>query len=214
MVAPEELLDHVRGWIRLWITIPNAVSARRALERDLLVVLDEMPRLGYLKPVMDGYNMAAGKGIHFWSFAQSISALDAAWGKENRTTLTHLAEVVQVLGFPRMDADGAEELSKAIGSATWESRSENVSGTVQEGRLMASSQSQADETVSTVKERLVTPDDLMTMGPDEQYVVATAKDMPRDALHLRHARYWARPDSRRLADPNPFVLRKRAAADA
>ena len=64
--------------------------------------------------------------------------------------------------------------------------------------------------MSTVKERLVTPDDLM--GPDEQYVVATAKDMPRDALHLRHARYWTRPDSRRLADPNPFVLRKRAAA--
>ena len=214
VVAPEELLDHVKGWIRLWITIPNAVPARRALERDLLVVLDEMPRLGYLKPVMDGYNMAAGKGIHFWSFAQSISALDAAWGKEHRTTLTHLAEVVQVLGFPRMDADGAEELSKAIGSATWESRSENVSGTVQEGRLMASSQSQAGETVSTVKERLVTPDDLMTMGPDEQYVVATAKDMPRDALHLRHARYWARPDSRRLADPNPFVLRKRAAVGA
>ena len=78
MVAPEELLDHVKGWLRLWITIPNAVPARRALERDLLVVLDEMPRLGYLKPVMDGYNMAAGKGIHFWSFAQSISALDAA----------------------------------------------------------------------------------------------------------------------------------------
>ena len=72
--------------------------------------------------------------------------------------------------------------------------------------------SQAGETVSTVKERLVTPDDLM--GPDEQYVVAIAKDMPRDALHLRHARYWTRPDSRRLADPNPFVLRKRAAADA
>ena len=52
---------------------PGAVPARRALERDLLVVLDEMPRLGYLKPV----GMAAGKGIHFRSFAQSISALDA-----------------------------------------------------------------------------------------------------------------------------------------
>ena len=58
----------------------------------------------------------------------------------------------------------------------------------------------------------MTPDDLMTLGPDEQYVVATAKDMPRDALHLRHARYWTRPDSQRLADPNPFVLRKRVAA--
>ena len=52
----------------------------------------------------------------------------------------------------------------------------------------------------------------MTLGPDEQYVVAAAKDMARDALRLRHARYRARPDSRRLADPNPFVLRKRAAA--
>ena len=104
-------------------------------------------------------------------------------------------------GFPR--ADGAEELSN--GSATRKSRSENV--TVQEGCPTASSQ--AGETVSTVKERLVTPDDLM--GPDEQYVVATAKDMPRDALHLRHARYPARPNSRQLADPNPFVLRKRAA---
>ena len=147
VVAPEELLDHVRGWIRSWITISNAVPARRALKRDLLVVLDEIPRLGYLKPVMDGYNMAVGNGIHFWSFAQSISALAATWGKEHRATLTHLAEVVQVLGFPRMDADGAEELSKAVVSATFESRSENVSGTIQEGRLMASSQFQAGETV-------------------------------------------------------------------
>ena len=81
--------------------------------------------------------------------------------------------------------------------------------TIQGARLMASSQ--AGETVSTVKERLVTPDDLMTLGPDEQYVVATARDMPRDALHLRRARYWMRRDSRRLADPNPFVLRKAGA---
>ena len=122
MVAPEELLGHVRGWIRPWI--PNAVPARRA--RDLLVVLDEMPRLGYLKPVMDG--MAAGREIQFWSFVHS--ALDATWGKEHQTKLTHLAEVLQVLGFPR--ADGAEELSN--GSATWESRSENVSYDMQHRR--------------------------------------------------------------------------------
>ena len=48
MAAPEEPLDHVRGWIRT--TIPNAVPARRALERDLLVVLDEMPRLADPNP--------------------------------------------------------------------------------------------------------------------------------------------------------------------
>ena len=36
--------------------------------------------------------------------------------------------------------------------------------------------------------------------------------MPRDALHLHHARYWRRRDSGYLADPNPFVLRKQRAA--
>ena len=107
VVAPEETIEHVKGWIRLWIAIPNAVAGMRALERDLLIVIDEMPRLGYLKPVMDGYTMAAGKGVHFWCFAQSISALDSTWGKEHRKTLLHLAELVQVLGFPRTDAEGA-----------------------------------------------------------------------------------------------------------
>ena len=116
VVAPEETVEHVKGWLRLWVAIPNAVAGRTPLERDMLIVIDEMPRIGFLKPVMDGYTMAAGKGVHFWCFAQSISALDSSWGKEHRRTLLHLAEVVQVLGFPRTDAEGAEELSKAIGN--------------------------------------------------------------------------------------------------
>ena len=213
VVAPEETVEHVKGWLRLWVAIPNAVAGMKPLERDLLIVIDEMPRIGYLKPVMDGYTMAAGKGVHFWCFAQSISALDTSWGKEHRKTLIHLAELVQVLGFPRTDAEGAEELSKAIGTATFEGRTESRSGTIAESRIVtANTQWQAGESTSLVRERLVTPDELMTLGPDRQYVIAAAKDMPRDALHLHHARYWVRRDARFLADPNPFVLRKERAA--
>ena len=187
----------------------------KPLERDMLIVIDEMPRIGFLKPVMDGYTMAAGKGVHFWCFAQSISALDSSWGKEHRRTLLHLAEVVQVLGFPRTDAEGAEELSKAIGTATFEGRTESRSGTIAESRIVTSNtQWQAGESRSLVRERLVTPDELMTLGPDRQYVIAAAKDVPRDALHLHHARYWERRDSLFLADANPFVLRKKRAAEA
>ena len=212
VVAPEETVEHVKGWLRLWVAIPNAVAGRKPLERDMLIVIDEMPRIGFLKPVMDGYTMAAGKGVHFWCFAQSISALDSSWGKEHRKTLLHLAEVVQVLGFPRTDAEGAEELSKAIGTATFEGRTESKSGTVAESRIVtANTQWQAGESRTLVRERLVTPDELMTLGPDRQYVIAAAKDLPRDALHLHHARYWERRDSSWLADPNPFVLRKREA---
>ena len=212
VVAPEETIEHVKGWLRLWVAIPNAVAGIEPLKRDLLIVIDEMPRIGFLKPVMDGYTMAAGKGVHFWCFAQSISALDSSWGKEHRKTLLHLAELVQVLGFPRTDAEGAEELSKAIGTATFEGRTESRSGTIAESRIVtANTQWQAGESRSLVRERLVTPDELMTLGPDRQYVIAAAKDMPRDALHLHHALYWRRPDARWLADPNPFVLRKKQA---
>ncbi len=214
VVAPEETIEHVKGWLRLWVAIPNAVAGIKPLERDLLIVIDEMPRLGYLKPVMDGYTMAAGKGVHFWCFAQSISALDSSWGKEPRKTLLHLAELVQILGFPRTDAEGAEELSKAIGTATYEARTENRSGTIAENRIVtANTQWQAGDSRALVRERLITPDELMTLGPDHQYVIASPKDMPRDALHLHHARYWHRWDSRNLADPNPFVIRKQRAAE-
>ena len=214
VVAPEETIEHVKGWLRLWVAIPNAVAGIKPLERDLLIVIDEMPRLGYLKPVMDGYTMAAGKGVHFWCFAQSISALDSTWGKEHRKTLLHLAELVQILGFPRTDAEGAEELSKAIGTATFEARTENRSGTIAENRIVtANTQWQAGDSRALVRERLITPDELMTLGPDRQYIIASPKDMPRDALHLHHARYWRREDSRDLADPNPFVIRKERAAE-
>ena len=214
VVAPEETIEHVKGWLRLWVAIPNAVAGIKPLERDLLIVIDEMPRLGYLKPVMDGYTMAAGKGVHFWCFAQSISALDSTWGKEHRKTLLHLAELVQILGFPRTDAEGAEELSKAIGTATFEARTENRSGTIAENRIVtANTQWQAGDSRALVRERLITPDELMTLGPDRQYVIASPKDMPRDALHLHHARYWRRGDSRDLADPNPFVIRKERAEE-
>ncbi len=213
VVVPEETIEHVKGWLRLWVAIPNAVAGIRPLERDMLIVIDEMPRLGYLKPVMDGYSMAAGKGVHFWCFAQSISALDSTWGREHRKMLLDLAELVQVLGFPRTDAEGAEEVSKAIGTATFEGRTESRSGTVAESRIVtANTQWQAGESTSLVRERLVTPDELMTLGPDRQYVIAAGKDIRRDALRLHHARYWERRDTRFLADPNPFVLRKQTAA--
>ena len=103
-------------------------------------------------------------------------------------------------------------MSKAIGTATFEGRTESRSGTVAESRIVtANTQWQAGESTSQVRERLVTPDELMTLGPDRQYVIAAAKDIRRDALHLHHARYWERRDARCLADSNPFVLRKQHA---
>lgn len=209
IVVPEFSLKDVRPWMRLWITIPNALSSRRAFERDLLVIMDEMPALGYLQPVMDGYNMAAGRGVHFWSFAQSVSTLDETWGEESRKTLIDLAEVVQYLGFSRSNTREAEDVSKAIGTATFEAQSENTSGRMADAQLLASkTSSQAGESRSLVREHLVTPDELMTLPANKQFVIARPKDMPRDPIALEHTLYWEHRRTRGLWDPNPFVLRK------
>ena len=60
--APEETIEHIKDWLRLWIAIPNAVAGIRPLKRDLLIVIDEMPRLGYLDVFGDGGRALDGPG--------------------------------------------------------------------------------------------------------------------------------------------------------
>ena len=132
------------------------------------------------------------------------------------TTVGYLAHPETLKHRPcRSHAVNVTMPSRAIGTATYEARTENRSGTIAENRIVtANTQWQAGDSRALVRERLITPDELMTLGPDHQYVIASPKDMPRDALHLHHARYWRRWDSRNLADPNPFVIRKERAEKA
>ena len=66
-----------------------------------------------------------------------------------------------------------------------------------------------------MKEQLAPADEILSMGPDEQLVIASPKDMPRDVIRLKHARYWRLKGVSALADPNPYVIRKeRSAAQA
>ena len=208
VVVPDGLMGRVKGWLRLWITIPYAVADRKAFRKDMLIVVDELPAVGYLSAVMEAYNLAAGKGVHFLTYAQSVSALDRTWGQPARETLMHLAEVVQILGWPRLDVNGAEMLSKAIGAATFESRSESRSGQSKDSSIFPDGQTSVQESLSVVKEQLVPADEILSMGPDDQLVVASPKDMPRDVMRLKHARHWKMRRARELADGNPYVIRK------
>ena len=213
VVVPEEVLKAARPWLRLWIAIPFAVAARRSLKKDMLVVMDEMPAVGYLEPVMDAWRTGAGRGVHFWAFAQALSGIDGSWGKQRRQEMIDLSEVVQILGWSRADAAGAEEVSKAIGHATFEGYTQTSSGTPM-GRsvLLAANKVTTGDSRNLVKERIVRPEDLVMMKPDEQYVIAASKELPRDAMRLSNTRYWEHAALRGDADPNPYVERKLKAA--
>ena len=212
VVIPEEALKAARPWLRLWIAIPFAVAARRSLKKDMLIIMDEMPAIGYLEPVMDAWRLGAGRGVHFWAFAQALSGIDGSWGKQRRQELIDLSEVVQILGWSRADAAGAEEISKAIGHGTFEGHTRTSSGTpIGRSVLFSANKVTTGDSRALVKERIVRPEDLLMMEPDEQYVIAASKDLPRDALHLKNVRYWKHAAMRDDADPNPYVERKHAA---
>ena len=209
LVVPDGKLEVARPWLRMWVAIANAVVERRLDHGGMTIVLDEMPKMGLLKPVMDSFTMAAGKGIRYWGFFHSISALDASWGRENREVILDLAEVVQVLAFPRANPEVAERFSKAIGHATFVNTSRSDSGTVAGGDVLRREQSAQEGTNrSLVKERLMTADDLMTLPADQQIVVTNSKTVGRDALRLFLTLYWERAELGKVAEANPYVLRK------
>ena len=209
LVVPESRLEVSKAWIRLWVVVANAVAERKLDHAGITIVLDEAPRLGFLKPVMDSFYMASGKGIRFWFFTQAKSAADAVYQRENMAIIFDLAEVLQVLGFPRANADFAESISKAIGHATFVNTSRNETGTVDGDDVLRREQSaQSGVNRALVKERLVSAEDLMMLDVDEQIVLTNSKVVGRDAMKLFVVRYWERADMRKLAAPNPYVLRK------
>ena len=65
--APAKLRDQLRPWIRLWVAVPEAIASEQLEKdrRDTRIILDEMPRLGYLLLVMCAYTMVAGAGAYF-----------------------------------------------------------------------------------------------------------------------------------------------------
>ena len=209
VVVPENQVDDARSWLRLWIVIANMVAERRLDHGGMTIVIDEMPKLGYLKSVMDSVTMAAGKGIRYWFFTQTLSALELAYQRENAKVLMDLVEVLQILEFPRTNVEFADQVSKAIGHATFVNQSRNTSGTVAPGEVLMREQSQqAGVNRSLVKERLVTAEDLMMLPEDEQIILTNSKVVGREGMRVFRTRYWLREDMKHLAAPNPYVLRK------
>lgn len=211
VVVPEEKLEASTAWLRMWVVTVNAVASRKLDHAGITIVIDEAPRLGYLKPVMDSFYMASGKGIRYEVFSQSKSAMDAVWQRENTEIMMDLAEVLQILDFPRANPEFADRVSKMIGHATYENVSRSEQGTVAGGDVLQREQSlQSGTNLGLVKERLIPPEDLMMLGADEQIVLTNSKVAGRQAMKLLRVRYWERADMKHLAAPNPYVLRKEA----
>ena len=209
VVVPQEDFEIAAPWIRFWMAMPAMIAARRPLKAHILVYLDEMAALGYLEPVVRSYTMAAGSGVHYWCFAQTISALDQSYGREARQMIVQNAEVVQVLGFPRYGVEMAKEFAEAIGHATWHGRQESQSdGESTGGKGGTSVSGRVNVSDNLVKELLVSPEDLLRLEEGRQVAITGTREVARNAAMFDHARYWMRDDCFPLWDPDPMEVAK------
>jgi len=198
LVLPPDRLDSYARWLRLMIACALRAQTRatgRVGER-VVFLLDEFAHLGRMTPIQRDIGLVGGYGARFWLIVQDFSQLRTAYGEAWQTFLAN-ADALQAFGAN--DWDTAEYLSKMTGDATVRVTSDNRSTGVSRGRT-SQRQLGAARTTTEHARRLLTPDEVRRLAPDEQLLFLRG-DAP---LRSDRVNYLDDPTFRDHADPNPL----------
>jgi type IV secretion system protein VirD4 len=93
IVVPPQYLREYQGVMRMMVGLAIAELTRHSTwvawegweEKppcDVLFLLDELPALGHMPPIVNGLAYLAGYGIQIWSFVQNIGQLKGIYGED------------------------------------------------------------------------------------------------------------------------------------
>jgi type IV secretion system protein VirD4 len=197
LVLPTERLSTYRAWMRLMVGVclrtmvhqgaGEALAGQRhgqpGARPRVLFALDEFANLKRLAPVEDAFTIAAGYGVTFWLFLQDLAQLKAQYRQSWGTFLAN-ADVLQTFGTN--DLDTAKLVSELTGDATILVEGENASASVSHGR-QGSRQEGSSQSLSEKARRLLTPDEVRRLPPDEALVFLRSRSPLRvRKLHYAH----------------------------
>ncbi|HEX7814773.1 type IV secretory system conjugative DNA transfer family protein, partial [Dyella sp.] len=132
-------------------------QANPELKHQCLLLMDEFTSIGKVEIIASAVSYMAGYNIRLLPIIQSMSQLDAVYGKDvSRTLITNHA--LQIVYAPREQQD-ANDYSDMLGYTTV--RKENV--TRGSGRESSVSRSESEE-----RRALMLPQELKAMGPDKE----------------------------------------------
>lgn len=175
---PLKTLDSTPAIARLIIgSLLNRIyEAKGTMENNVLVMLDEMPRLGYMKLLETARDAGRSFGINLWAICQSTGQLEKIYGREGMRDWMESCFVRSFFGI--QDEVTAEMISKTCGTTTVLSKSQ---GTSESGSRRAQdvthqiSQNKSSN-ISEAGRRLITLDEVTQMQtddagvPDEQII--------------------------------------------
>jgi type IV secretion system protein VirD4 len=116
IIVPPEFLESYRPFLRLMTGLAAAAMTRNAARprHAVLFLLDELPALGYMRPIEEGIGYLAGYGAKLWLFVQDLDQLEKTYPKAR----SMIANCAVRQAFNVQDPATARLLSDMLGTAT------------------------------------------------------------------------------------------------
>jgi type IV secretion system protein VirD4 len=129
LIIPPEYVSVYQPFLRLMVGLSTAAMTRnkRVPKYPVLFLLDELPALGYMRPIEDGIGYLAGYGASMWLFVQDLDQLQ----KTYRKWRSMIANCAVRQAFNVQDPETAKLLSSMLGQRTVRIKSEGHSGHLQ-----------------------------------------------------------------------------------
>jgi type IV secretion system protein VirD4 len=161
-IIPSEKLDTAAPYISATINfaIERIAAATGPIKTTLF--LDELAQLKPMRSLLRALLLYRGRGIQPWSFLQSRTALDDAWGKENARQFETQAAVMTMRGID--DPTLIRDIS------LWSGQTSILSwGASHNGAVVNS----ANANLSETKRSVLQAEDIMGLGASRQIIKVT-----------------------------------------
>lgn len=198
-VIPLDMIETMSGFLRLFTnTVLGTVirqSGYKNPKEKILLMLDEFPRLGAMRQLINIVTVAAGAGIEAFMVAQDKASIESVWGKETDVIFGSSA-TVRIFNLGRTDSSTASWASSLMGDKTIITR---TNAAREYGDFLKGAGS---ESVSQMKEKLLTASQIQELGDTKMLCFLRGHQpllLERIISH-QHRHYKDR------LDPNPTLL--------
>lgn len=139
----------------------------------VLVMIDEFPQLGHMKPIVDGLRYLAGYNVRLWLFAQDLGALKATYGADGARTILSNCDCRSFFGTT--DHETAKLISEMTGNMTV--ALEQISHT-QSRRSLTQVEKSSSASYSHTGRPLLSPDEVLHRLQEDQALVFMRSERP------------------------------------
>lgn len=205
VIVPPHLMETLKTWIRLWVTMPFHLVSIKRPKRRILMIIDELKALGYLKPISNAYNLTAGYGLSIWSCTQALSDIYEIYGEQGAKSMVTCSQIIQFFNISPADKSTQEYVSKIIGDTTILSRGSSEGSSMGSG-LRAFASKNVNNSLQETKQPLISPDELPYLPGNSQLLFIRHNFEVSKPVYCYKVRYFERNELTGLYDPDPYYL--------